>query len=160
MLELEGTVDPGIFSAKVVPVRTVNSIGPWIRMWQGLGVGLSLNETWPYAQSPFLFRLEKAAAVNSQSQVWQDLRTRHGFRYVDLTVEYWRDFGGREATWVVRRSSATIEALMLRQHPQFDPDVDLHDLGDAEAKSAMADLLARIEDFAALPLEPRGIRVG
>ncbi|GAA1527079.1 hypothetical protein GCM10009788_33170 [Nocardioides humi] len=63
------------------------------QIYQGLGP--EPRQDLPYARSPFLSRLEKAAAVNSQSRAWQDLRKRHGFRYVSLAVECWRDLQGR-----------------------------------------------------------------
>jgi len=133
--------------------------GPWIEFFMGMSVGVD-HDDWPFTSMMFLRHLYRYAAYCSQSEEWLDLRARHGFRELDVTVEFRRSIADGDATppsyhrdeLGIRWASKTrLDAFVPRPVPEGDQTQDPADVGDAEAAHVM-DEVRRL--LLSLPAKP------
>jgi hypothetical protein len=136
----ESTLETGSVERLLTMVAPLRRDGqPWVGARRGLGVGLRWDHDWPFRTLHFGSRIDKMAAMCSQSADWIDLRRRGRFRYLDVTVEWWPDLTWVDAAWVKRRSSTTLEVFIPRLNPASDlaEDGDGVSVGDGEASFVM-----------------------
>lgn len=128
---------------------------PWISINMFITEAGGTHLRWPFSNSMFLTHLSRRAAFCSQSQEWIALRTRYGFRELDVSVEFRptsADLPEREIEW----SSATrVHAVIPRIAPQGDDTSDAAEAGDTEAAHVMNEVRQLLENIPDKPSSGR-----
>lgn len=122
---------------------------PWISINMYIDEAGGTHLRWPFSNSMFLTHLSRHAVFCSQSQEWIGLRTRYGFRELDVSVDFGPsspDPAEREIEW---SSTTRIHAVIPRGVPHGDDMSDAAEAGDTEAAHVMNEvrqLLEKIPD--------------